>query len=88
MMMSGWLPPFHEGAADCRPDRFLLFVSSCTSSLAHLHAYSLVQPFFIIEIKRVSRVIFNLHGSVSVVASWLIEHGGACVEWTQLVSLQ
>ena len=32
MMMSGWLPPCHEGAADCRPDRFLLSVSSCTSS--------------------------------------------------------
>ena len=27
MMMSGWLPPCHEGAADCRPDRFLLSVS-------------------------------------------------------------
>ena len=45
MMMSGWLPPCPEGAADCRPDRFLLSVSSCTSSLAHLHASSLLQPF-------------------------------------------
>ena len=23
MMMSGWLPPCHEGVADCRPDRAL-----------------------------------------------------------------
>ena len=44
MMMSGWLPLCHEGAADCRLDRFLLSVSSCTSSLAHLHAPSLLQP--------------------------------------------
>ena len=52
MMMSGWLPPCHEGAADCRPDRFLLSVSSCTSSLAHLHASSLLRLFFSIEIKK------------------------------------
>ena len=46
MMISGWLLPCHEGAADCRPERFLLSVSSCTSSLAHLHASSLLQFFF------------------------------------------
>ena len=45
MMMSGWLPPCHEGAADCRPVRFFLSFSSRTSSLAHLHASSLIQPF-------------------------------------------
>ena len=45
-MMCGWLPPCHDGAADCRPGRFLLSVSSCTSSLSHLHASSLLQPFF------------------------------------------
>ena len=43
--MCGWLPPCHEGAADCRPDHFLFSVSSCTSSLAHLHSSSLLQPF-------------------------------------------
>ena len=43
MMMR--LPPCHEGATDFRPDRFLLSVSSCTSSLANLHASSLLQPF-------------------------------------------
>ena len=37
---------------DCRPDRFLLSVSSCTSSLAHLHASSLLRLFFSIEIKK------------------------------------
>ena len=51
MMISGWLPPCHEGAAVCRPDRFLLSVSSFTSSLAHLHASSLLQLFFSIEIQ-------------------------------------
>ena len=98
MMMSGWVPPCHEGAADCRLDRFLLSVSSCTSSLAHLHADAGVQSmeddfgrgnvaFLSIEMKRVSRVIFILHGSVRLVAFWLIEHSAVCVEWTQLVNL-
>ena len=50
----------------------------------HLHCNSLYRY----QDKRVSRVIFISHGIVSLVASWLIEHGGACVEWTQLVSLQ
>ena len=31
MMMCGWLPPCHEGAADCRPDRFLHSVGSYTT---------------------------------------------------------
>ena len=69
VIMCGWLPPCYEGAADCRPVRFLLLVSSCTSSLSHLHASSLLQVVFSIEIKKtVSRVIFILHGSVSLVA--------------------
>ena len=87
MMVSGWLPPCHKGAADCRPDRFLLSGSSCTSSLAHMHASSLLQPVSVSTLKMVSRVIFISHGRVSLVASWLIEHGGACVDWTQLVNL-
>ena len=45
-----WLPACHEGAADCRRVRFLLSVGP----LAHLHASSLSQPCFSIEIKRVS----------------------------------
>ena len=50
----------------------------------HLHCDSLFQY----RDERFSRVIFILHGIVSLVASWLLEHGGACVEWTQLVSHQ
>ena len=78
MMMSGWLPPCHEGAADCRPDRFLLSVSSCPSSVAHLHASSLLQRFSVSRSKGFPESC--------LVASWLTEHGGACVEWGQLVN--
>ena len=51
-MMSGCLSPCHEGAADCRPDHILFSVSLCANSLAHLHASSLLHPFFSIEIKK------------------------------------
>ena len=52
-----WLPPCHEGAAGCRPDRHFFSVSLCKSSLAHLHASSLSQPFSVSRSK-VSRAIF------------------------------
>ena len=48
----------------------------------------IVTSFSTVQLKRVSRVMFILHGSVGLVVSWLFEHGGACVEWTQLVNLQ
>ena len=57
MTVCGWLPPCHEGAADCRPDRHLSSVSLCKSSLTHLHASSLLQPFSVSRSK-VSRVKF------------------------------
>ena len=86
MIVSGWVPPCHEGAVGCRPDRhFCFFVQEFAGTPARIFT---VTAFFSIEIKRVSRVRFISHASVSVVASWLIEHGGACVEWTQLVNLQ
>ena len=53
--MCGLLPPCHQGAAHCRPVRLLLSVSS----LAHLHASSLLQPHQYQD-KKVSRVIFTL----------------------------
>ena len=49
--MRGLLPPYHAGAADCRPDRFLLSVGSCTSSLAYLNASSLLLPFSVSRYK-------------------------------------
>ena len=52
MMLSGWLPPCHEGAADCRPDRFLLSVSSCTSSFGTSARIFTVTAFFSIEINK------------------------------------
>ena len=45
MTMCGWLPPYHEGAADCRPDRHLVSVCLCKSSSARLHSSSLSHPF-------------------------------------------
>ena len=74
--------PCHEGAADCRPDRFLLSVSSCTSSLSHPHASSLLQPlFFSIEIKKrcpeshsfctCCTHIFSAHGACTVTSAHL-----------------
>ena len=39
MIMCGWLPPCHEGVADCRPDRFLLsvkFVHKCVVTSARI----------------------------------------------------
>ena len=56
---------FHEGAAG--PDRHLFSVSLCKSSLTHLHASSLSQPFSVSRSK-VSRVTFIFYGSVSMVA--------------------
>ena len=82
-MMSGWLPPCHEGAADCRPDRFLLSVCSCASSLAHLRASTPLQPFLSIEIKRVSRVIF-IHKEILTVAracNELLKSSGLQIDW-------
>ena len=88
MMMSGWLPPCHEGAADCRLDLFLLSVKFVHKFICSSARIFTVTAFFSIEMKKkVSRVIFSSHGCVSLVASWLIEHGGACVEWTQLVQI-
>ena len=68
MMMCGWLPPCHEGAADCRPDRFLLSVKFVHKFVVTSARILTVTAFSSIEIKRVSRLIFILHGSVSLVA--------------------
>ena len=36
MTVCGWLPPCHEGAADCRPDRHLFSASLCKSTCARM----------------------------------------------------
>ena len=68
----------------CRPDRHLFSVCLCKSSLAHLHASSLLQPCYRFEIEECP----ESHSYLMVAQAWLFEHGGACVERTQLVNLQ
>ena len=46
----------------------------------HLHCYSL----FSSEIKKCP----ESYSFLMVASAWLLEHGGACIEWTRLVNLQ
>ena len=86
MMMSGWLPPCRAAGLPPRSCLdFSWFVHKFTGTSARIFT---VTAFFSIELKKGFQSHIFLHGSVSLVASWLIEHGGACVEWSLLVSLQ